>query len=494
MNDKTNKTLKSCNHDCCCCHCQNGKGSQQQEADSSEKGSIKQLLSSVYQKIKPFTPFFIGASLYGLNKLNDRLPETRKVDKDKFATFLEAFSVFGRTLGNNEDSPYAALAKGRDIYNYFESGIADFERSKDSSYREKFRKVVRSLNSFTFVEDDEGFLNSFFSIMIPAAKKKTEICSISFDSCMLYEFEISNKAVSICVLEKSVVDSYMKDQYRNYYGIKGGTIEELLNIIYEAVNSERIFITYLRNQNCLKVMPIQSTEAEKNYFINEKFATEILEETNKFQKINSQRSYLLLGEPGTGKTTFALKIAELSERKRIVRIDSSVIIELNQEVFRALFNNLKCDFLLIDDIDRLTNSSDTAFLLSQVENLKNLKNNFVFFATTNSISKMDKALLRPGRFDEVIEFKLPNLAERKTLIRKLLNSYGVNLDLEKIEKLAKLTDRMSQAFIKEYCSQLRVWGIENFEKTCEKIKLRKGLMNLAKEHDYSEEEDPDSPG
>lgn len=76
----------------------------------------------------------------------------------------------------------------------------------------------------------------------------------------------------------------------------------------------------------------------------------------------------------------------------------------------------------------------------------------IVVAATNRLDIIDKALLRPGRFDRLVYVPLPNVQARQEIIR--LNLARMPLD-ETIDykRLALLTDEMSGAEITLVCRE-----------------------------------------
>ena len=86
----------------------------------------------------------------------------------------------------------------------------------------------------------------------------------------------------------------------------------------------------------------------------------------------------------------------------------------------------------------------------------------LFVLTTNRPEALESALTsRPGRIDQAIEFPLPDEDGREKLIR--LYSQGISLNAELIHAIAKRTDRVSPAFIKELMRRSVQFQLERTE-------------------------------
>lgn len=125
------------------------------------------------------------------------------------------------------------------------------------------------------------------------------------------------------------------------------------------------------------------------------------------------RSVMLYGPPGTGKSTMARTLVEnLSLRSLRIRVEDVCNVE-NATLFEAI-TIFEPDAIILDDFDRAN---------SQVQLMETLE----FFqrhvklvvATVNNMQNLDEALLRPGRFDELIEVDKMD----EPVIKKVLGHY-----------------------------------------------------------------------
>lgn len=111
------------------------------------------------------------------------------------------------------------------------------------------------------------------------------------------------------------------------------------------------------------------------------------------------RSVMLYGPPGTGKSTMARTLVnDLGLRSFRIRIEDVGGIDTNT-LFEAI-NIFKPEALILDDFDRTGGQEQ---LLETLEHFaRHIK---LVIATVNQRSNFDEALLRPGRFDELILVK-----------------------------------------------------------------------------------------
>jgi len=79
-------------------------------------------------------------------------------------------------------------------------------------------------------------------------------------------------------------------------------------------------------------------------------------------------------------------------------------------------------------------------------------------ATTNRIDVLDPAILRPGRFDRIIEIPLPNLRGRYEIFKIHTRKMPLSNDVDLIE-LSKLTEGATGADIKTICIEAALKAI-----------------------------------
>jgi SpoVK/Ycf46/Vps4 family AAA+-type ATPase len=151
--------------------------------------------------------------------------------------------------------------------------------------------------------------------------------------------------------------------------------------------------------------------------------------------IRPQSSVLLYGPPGTGKTLLAEALAnECNTRFICVRGPEllSKYIGASEAAIRALFeraNQSAPCIVFFDEIDAIaparghdsTGVTDRVVnqILTQMDGIEQLKSGVHVLAATSRPDMLDKALLRPGRFDLTLCCPLPDRDERKEILQKL---------------------------------------------------------------------------
>lgn len=124
---------------------------------------------------------------------------------------------------------------------------------------------------------------------------------------------------------------------------------------------------------------------------------------------------ILLGSPGTGKTSFIKDFLIKTDNSAMITYDDNVIY--SDKLFIKFIKNTSPDILVLEDCDVLISSRDSGNKIMQKflnlsDGLVSTKHKKLIFSTNlTSISKIDPALLRKGRCFDVLEFRPLNLEE-----------------------------------------------------------------------------------
>lgn len=157
---------------------------------------------------------------------------------------------------------------------------------------------------------------------------------------------------------------------------------------------------------------------------------------------------LLVGPPGTGKTLIARAVAG-EAKVPFFAISGSEFVQMFvgmgaakvRDLFKQANEKAPC-IIFIDEIDAIGKRRDSGFssndereqtlnqLLTEMDGFDG-KRGVVILAATNRPETLDKALLRPGRFDRRIQMELPDLEGRKAILKvHLANVRHEEIDLD----------------------------------------------------------------
>jgi transitional endoplasmic reticulum ATPase len=191
-------------------------------------------------------------------------------------------------------------------------------------------------------------------------------------------------------------------------------------------------------------------------------------------RVRPPKGVLLYGPPGTGKTLLARALASQSGLN-FVSVKGPALLSKYvgeseravREVFKKARQAAPC-VILFDEIDALApvrgSGDDTqvagrviAQLLTELDGVEDLKGVLVL-GTTNRIDRLDPALLRPGRFDLLLEVGLPDAAGRADIFRVHLAGRPVAPDVDPVD-LGKRTAGWTGADVETACRRAALGAV-----------------------------------
>lgn len=174
-----------------------------------------------------------------------------------------------------------------------------------------------------------------------------------------------------------------------------------------------------------------------------------LHDPDKYARIGAKqpKGALLVGPPGTGKTLLAKAVAG-EAKVPFFHLSGSEFVEMFvgvgasrvRDLFQNAAKNAPC-IVFIDEIDAIGKRRDTGLggndereqtlnqLLSEMDGFESGKGILVL-AATNRPEILDKALLRPGRFDRRVIVDLPDLPGRKSILKVHAAKVSVSSDVD----------------------------------------------------------------
>ncbi|HEY0148256.1 MAG TPA: CDC48 family AAA ATPase [Allosphingosinicella sp.] len=198
--------------------------------------------------------------------------------------------------------------------------------------------------------------------------------------------------------------------------------------------------------------------------------------------IRPAKGFLLYGPPGTGKTLLAKATAREAEANFIATKSSDLLSkwygESEQQIARlfARARQVAPTVIFIDELDSLVPARGGGMgepqvtervvntILAEMDGLEELQS-VVVIGATNRPNLIDPALLRPGRFDELIYVSVPDLAGR----RHILSIHGKRMPLAAdvdLDALAARTDRFTGADLEDLARRAGMFALrESVEST-----------------------------
>jgi hypothetical protein len=234
-----------------------------------------------------------------------------------------------------------------------------------------------------------------------------------------------------------------------------------------------------------RIIQLEADDEGLNYVKTELTQKKIFGSTNKliarlqtdyqyFKENKLSRGYLLIGNPGTGKTGIVNSIVDKADGRVFIisGLDSPGTIE----EMTSLFIEMQPDFIIFDDCDR--SQSSPIFIkvvLKMLETVKerNPHTNFLFTANTFSGILFDDAVTRKGRIDQIYEVPEPKDEDRKEIFEKYAQEMNITLSEEDLEKCVVSSEGMTGADIKELCIQLQRATIDEVFERAQEIEALK---------------------
>ena len=194
--------------------------------------------------------------------------------------------------------------------------------------------------------------------------------------------------------------------------------------------------------------------------------------------VETPKGILLHGPPGTGKTLIAKALAKMTESNFISikgpELLSKWVGESEKgvrEIFRKARQASPC-IIFLDEVDALVprrgsggseshvTESVVSQILTEIDGLEEL-NDVLIVGATNRLDIVDEALLRPGRFDRIIEVPNPDSKGRQHIFEIHTKKKPLGNDVN-IAKLVELTDGFSGAEIGAVANRAAIIALKRY--------------------------------
>ncbi len=240
---------------------------------------------------------------------------------------------------------------------------------------------------------------------------------------------------------------------------------------------------------------------------------DFLRTPEKYERLGAKitRGVLLVGEPGNGKTLLARAVAGEANCP-FFSISGSDFIEVFVGVgasrVRDLFAQARkaapC-IVFIDEIDAVGRSRGSGMggggndereqtlnqLLTEMDGFETSKDPVIVLAATNRADVLDKALLRPGRFDRRVEVPYPDLISREEILKVHAKNVKIS-DTVDMKKIARGTPGFSGADLANLINEAAILAskenkakvtLEDFEEARDKVLIGKELRTIVLSED-----------
>ncbi|KAI0562580.1 AAA+ ATPase [Gracilaria domingensis] len=216
--------------------------------------------------------------------------------------------------------------------------------------------------------------------------------------------------------------------------------------------------------------------------------------------LNAPRGILLHGPPGCSKTSL-VRAAASQSRAVFIRLSGADIYScylgeaerMLRETF-ATARAAKPSILFLDELDAIVGKRSTdgqvdgngvqqrvlSTLLTEMDGIASAQGVLVIGAS-NRIDLLDDALLRPGRFDDILPVQLPDEHERLQILAIHTRTLSLHADVD-LAQLAHRTNGHSGADLKAVCTEAGLGAMREAYLKRNKCRSMDPLQGLSRDH------------
>ncbi|WP_268541540.1 CDC48 family AAA ATPase [Candidatus Nitrosotenuis cloacae] len=419
-------------------------------------GESEERLREIFKQAEENTP-----SIIFIDEIDSIAPKrdevTGEVEKrivSQLLTLMDGMNARGKVVviaaTNRPDSIDQALRRPGRFDREIEIGIPDAEgRAEILNIHTRGMPIDEKVNLEQFAKVTHGFVGADLESLTKEAAMRSL-------RRILPDVDLNQEKISAEILQKiKIVDEDFRDALKD---VKPSALREVLvevpNVTWDDVGG-------------LEQLKEELKEAVE-WPLKHKEAFEYVD-------VSPPKGVLLYGPPGTGKTLIAKALAKMTESNFISvkgpELLSKWVGESEKgvrEVFRKARQAAPC-IIFFDEIDALVprrgggdsshvTESVVSQILTEIDGLEEL-HGVLIIGATNRLDIVDSALLRPGRFDRIIEVPKPDAKSRRHIFeihtRKKPLASDVNLD-----KLVEQTDGYTGAEISAVCSRAAIAALK----------------------------------
>lgn len=350
----------------------------------------------------------------------------------------------------------------------------------------------------------QGIVNSAYDNHIPV--HFTDLSSYSsiqtqFDGLLNGLFTIANIAIPLFFL---IYFIRLVTSYRQNNGFPSSASS--MNIMNSPRGNNNIFGKNEKTNMQTPNISLSSWHGSPEVLTECQEVVSYLDNKNLFEATGAEipKGILLEGPPGTGKTLLAKGIAS-ETNSTFITMSGSQFVELFvgmgaakvRELFQTARENTPC-IVFIDEIDAIGKKRGNGLALAANDEREQTLNQILYemdgfnnneglliLAATNRKDVLDKALLRPGRFDRIIRVPLPDKHSRMKILEYYCLKKKISPDVDLLS-LSEITDGFSGAELKNLLNEAAILTAREKRKVIEEKDLfdsfEKLLVGLVKKN------------
>lgn len=211
-----------------------------------------------------------------------------------------------------------------------------------------------------------------------------------------------------------------------------------------------------------------------------------LENPEKYDALGVTDSHglLLYGEPGVGKSTFAMDFLKATGRKSFICRKDRTNGDFVEQIVRVFDEAAEAapSVILLDDLDKFANGDrrrrDTDEFVTVQTCIDRVRDKKVFVvATANDIDKLPDSLRRAGRFDHVLHLECPRGKDAEAVVAYYLSKKNFVADMD-VGRIGRLLEGRSCAELETVVNQAGVYAAFDGRNQVEMKDMIKSILRV----------------